>query len=185
MKKALLKELAHKHGTIVALDLADYDALFYRADSVGDFVELRLEAPAAGDYEVVLDWLKYVGRGTFQVSLDGDPLGGPSDLFVPGAPQHTEADLGRVTLDSGPHTFRFTAVRKNAASDNYTFGLCSLTLRRPGQKPQEATTPNRFRQAFPADMPTTLDRDSEVLGPYLPPSKDYEPVLNIVTADPP
>lgn len=177
--QALVDAISGTSGKAARL-LGDYDALFYRADTVGDYIEVKLPAPAKGEYELQLDWLKYVGRGTFQLSLDGKPLGEPADLFVSGPPAHGAVSLGRVQLTPGPHLFRFTLTGKHPASDAYTFGLCSLALRKPGEKPMQTLSPNRFRLAFPADVPTALERDSEVLGPYLPPSKDYEPVLNIL-----
>ncbi|MBM4047435.1 MAG: PQQ-like beta-propeller repeat protein, partial [Planctomycetes bacterium] len=45
---------------------------------------------------------------------------------------------------------------------------------------QRKRSENRFHLRFPPDVPATLDHDTETLGRYLPPSRLYKPVLNVV-----
>ncbi|NLF18310.1 MAG: hypothetical protein GX595_13815, partial [Lentisphaerae bacterium] len=70
----------------VLYHMAMYDALFYRADEVGDFVEMPIDIAADGRYDISLRTLSYSGRGMIQASLDGQPLGPVIDQFAEGTP---------------------------------------------------------------------------------------------------
>jgi outer membrane protein assembly factor BamB len=160
--------------------LSDYDALFYRASEPGDFVEVALKVPQRSRVEAVIRTLSFSGRGTIQVMLDGQPLGKPMDLYTAGAPRSVETTLGSLTLSPGEHRLRFVVVGRNEASDAYTFAVSEIGFYRAGERRQARTLPSRFRLLFPPRVPATLDRDTETLGKYLPPSPNYDQALNIV-----
>ncbi|MEN6644582.1 MAG: PQQ-binding-like beta-propeller repeat protein [Armatimonadia bacterium] len=168
------------HSAKVLYHMPAYDALFYRADSVGDFVELPVKVPANGSYEVTLRTLSFTGRGIIQATLDGQPLGAPVDLFIADSPRFADSALGTHNLTAGEHKLRFTVTGKNPASTGYTFAVCELGLFRAGERQISRTLPNRFRLVFPSDVPATLDRDTETLGKYLPTSPNYDQAVNIV-----
>lgn len=168
------------HSAKTLYHLASYDALFYRADRVGDFVELPLAVPADGSYDVSLRTVLYSGRSIIQASLDGAPLGPPVDLFLEGSPRFADTALGHHALTGGQHALRFTVIGRAPASQGYTFAVSELALQRAGEGQPLRVVPNRFRLVFPADVSATLDRDTETLGKYLPPSPHYDQALNLV-----
>lgn len=119
---ALVKSVSANSGKVLYL-LSGYNALFYRADQPGDFVEVVVKVPQAAEYEPVIRTLRFSGRATVQTSLDGRPLGPPLDLYMGGGPQVAEAAAGKVALTAGEHRLRFEVVGKNPASAAYTFAI--------------------------------------------------------------
>ncbi len=165
----------------VARAMPEYNALLYRSEETGDFVETALDVPDAGEYEIVVQTLDYTGRGIMQVTLDGQPLGEPVDIFHSGQPLLSESELGAHRVEAGEHTVRFEVVGRNPASDNSFMAVVGLAMYRPGEREAAAATAaNRLRLVFPADVPVTLDRDSETLGNYLPLSPHHDRALNIL-----
>ncbi len=161
--------------------MADYEALLYRGEQEGDYVETRISVPEAGEYDLVVHTLDYTGRGIIQVSVDGQAIGQPIDDYLAGPPRRTETELDRMRLEAGDHAVRFTVVGKNPASDGYYFAICGVGLYEPGGRDEaDRVARNRFRLLFPPDVPATLDHDTETLGKYLPPSPHRDQVLNIV-----
>ncbi|MGD9495807.1 MAG: hypothetical protein AB7Y46_05825 [Armatimonadota bacterium] len=165
----------------VARAMPDYNALLYRSEQDGDFVEASFEVPEAGEYEIVLQTLDYSGRGIMQVIVDGEPVGAPIDIFHSGQPRLRDSELGTHRLDAGRHTIRFEVVGRNPASDNSFIAVCGLAMYRPGEREAAAqTAANRLTLAFPVEVPATLDRDTETLGNYLPVSVHHDQALNIL-----
>jgi len=165
----------------VVRDLATYNTMLYRGEGAGDFVEVGVSVPQAGEYEVVVGTLDYTGRGVAQVSVDERPVGDPMDMFTTEGVTRSEHSLGKLELERGDHTVRFTVAGKNAASDGYYLGIYGLGLYQAGEREQKPEVlPNRFRLLFPPDVPATLDRDTETLGKYLPINPHRDQALNIV-----
>ena len=165
----------------VARAMPDYNALLYRGEENGDFVEASIDVAEAGDYEIVVQTLDYTGRGIMQVMLDGQAIGEPIDIFHSGQPLLSETELGARRVAAGQHTVRFEVVGRNPASDNSFFAVVGLAMYRPGERDATAATAaNRLRLVFPADVPATLDRDTETLGNYLPMSPHHDRALNIL-----
>lgn len=161
--------------------LANYGALLFRAEGEGDFVEVKLSVPEPGDYQVAVQTLDYQGRGIIRVAIDGEELGDAIDLFTDGPARRREVVLGKRRLRAGDHSVRFAVAGKNPQSDGHYVGLCGLGLYRAGEAAEaQEVAQNRFRLVFPGDTPATLDRDTETLGKYLPPSPHYDQALNIV-----
>jgi len=165
----------------VARAMPTYDALLYRGEEPGDFVEAGFEVPETGEYEVAVQTLDYSGRGVIRLSIDGQPVGEAIDLYHSGRPRRREVELGTHRLEAGRHTARFEVVGRNPQSDGSYFAICALSLYRPGEhQAARRKVANRLRLAFRADVPATLDRDTETLGKYLPVSPHHEQVLNIL-----
>lgn len=161
--------------------LGSYNALLCRAEGTDDFVEVRITVPEGGQYELAAHSLDYTGRGIVQVSVDGDQVGAPVDMYTDRGARERVTDLGQVTLEKGEHVLRFDVVGKDRASDGYYLALTGVSLSRPGDAASAAkNAENRFRLVFPAATPATLDRDTETLGKYLPPSRHRDQALNIL-----
>ncbi len=165
----------------VARAMPAYDALLYRGEEPGDFVESAIDVVEGGAYEIVVESLDYTGRGIVQVSLDGEPVGDPIDQFGEMQPDRVSDSLGVHEIAAGDHVVRFEVVGRNPQSDGSYFAICAVKLFRPGEREQAATSGrNRFTLAWPAEVPATFDRDTETLGRYLPINPHRDQALNIV-----
>ena len=165
----------------VARHMTEYDALLYRGEEPGDFIEVEVAVPEEKEYAVAVETLNYVGRGCMAVEIDGQVLGERIDLFCDSGVVHRSADLGRVRLAAGPHTVRFVVVDRNPSSDGHFLAVTRLCL---GDGTSGLATlaavPNRFLLLFPPDVAATLTRDTETLGKYLPKSRHHDGALNIL-----
>lgn len=160
--------------------LADYNAVLCRSEQPGDFLEVPLEVAKADAYKATVETLNYTGRGIMQVRLDGQPLGQPIDVYKDGSPQLVTTALGQLQLAAGRHLLRFEITGRNPASKGSFMAISGFGLQRVGEAPRQDLAENRFRLIFPSQVPATLDRDTEVLGKYLPPSNQHDAALNIV-----
>ncbi|MBI2299849.1 MAG: heparinase II/III family protein, partial [Armatimonadetes bacterium] len=105
---------------------ADYGGyLYFGGQQAGDSLTFRLDAPAAGEYELSLDMLRYHGYGAVRASLDGQPAGDLMNVRGETAPlQHF--DLGRHTLAAGEHRLKLEAAPGQPA---FAFGVQAVQLR--------------------------------------------------------
>ena len=87
------------------------------------WVEIALEIPRAGSYELIARYTKSWDYASIQASLDGKPLGAVVDTYsatvVPGNP----LTLGKLELSAGRHLLRFQAVGHNPESKGYLMGI--------------------------------------------------------------
>ncbi len=99
------------------------------SNAAGQFIEFPIELAEQGDFQVTLDYKSFPDRGTFQLSIDGERLGDPVDMFRENAKYGLSANFGRKTLPAGKHLFRFTAVGKNPKSAGFSghFDRVALT----------------------------------------------------------
>ncbi len=108
----------------------DLTTQFYRAEKPGDFVTYALEIPRDGRYDVTMIATGYSSYATWQVSIDGRPLGEPVDAYrrtLEGA--GVEHHLGEIDLSAGTHALRLEVVGHNESSQGYYIGWDSLVLR--------------------------------------------------------
>ncbi len=177
----LLNAITKDTGKVCKV-LAGYDAMFYRSDRVGDFVECTLNVRRPGAYEARVSTLDYTGRGIVQVTFDGKPLGEPVDVFRAGEPRRRVTTLGRLKIDkAGKYVVRFEVVGKNPRSTNYNFAIGSFELHDAKQlRQQQARRENRFFLKFPKDVAATFEVDREVLGPAVLWAPHADKALNIV-----
>jgi len=90
----------------------------------GDELTLALPVKQAGRYKLLAQLTKAVDYGIVQLSLDGQKLGGPIDLYNNGVVTTGELELGRHELTSGDHKLSVVITGANAkAVQSYMFGL--------------------------------------------------------------
>jgi hypothetical protein len=94
--------------------------------AVGDYVQLNVNVPTAGTYQLYSYNATGPGAGDFQLAIDGANQGSAVSLFeaAPAHPQnglgYKKTDMGTVTFaTAGNHTFKYTVTGKNAASTGY------------------------------------------------------------------
>jgi hypothetical protein len=122
-----LKVKAKTAGDVPGQDMTPFgDAwsgarqLWWVGGGPGAKLDLELPVKAAGTYALSAAFTKAGDYGTIQLTLDGDALGKPVDLYEP-APRviHTgDVLLGTATLAAGPHTLTVTITGKNEKSTN-------------------------------------------------------------------
>lgn len=122
------------------------DLLLFRATGPGARLDLPLEVPADGHYELVAQAAHAPDYGSYDVLLDGKPVSGTTELeHEPGANMgsegaidgwHTELYvaedhlLGWARLTRGRHTLSFLCRGKNVRSTDFRLGLDTLILAR-------------------------------------------------------
>ncbi|NOV01022.1 S-layer homology domain-containing protein [Paenibacillus planticolens] len=90
------------------------------AVAVGGYVELTVNVPTAGMYDLSYQYkTNTTGRATVQVSLDGTDIGSPTNQNGATANVFVPVVLGNVTLTKGIHTVRFTATAAGSIVIDY------------------------------------------------------------------
>ncbi|MCA9241091.1 MAG: glycoside hydrolase family 3 C-terminal domain-containing protein [Planctomycetales bacterium] len=107
------------------------------ANSPGGFIDFPLAVEVAGEYELTLGYKGLDSRGTFQPSIDGQPLGDPLDMYAREQTYGLQARLGKLTLPAGQHRLRFTVIGKAEASNGFTGHFDKLTLAGPREQTLE------------------------------------------------
>lgn len=99
------------------------------AGGAGDHLEVTLDVPDAGAYDVHLRMPTQPDRGTVQVSIDGVDLGDVVDAATErrGYPEITIPD---VSLSAGQHVVRLTVVGQGPLSTGFGVGLDYVSLTR-------------------------------------------------------
>ena len=131
------------------------DLLVFEGAGAGSRIDVPLDVPEDGRYEVIAQMGLSPDYGVYRVLLDGKPTGETIELeHEPGANAGTSGAidsyysetyvgedrlLGWRDLAKGRHVVSFTCVGKNALSSNYFLGLDAFVLARvastehPGQ----------------------------------------------------
>ena len=102
--------------------------LFLRGQEAGDYLTVRLDVAQAGEYDLLVHFLRYPSYGTVQVSLDDHPVGPPLSLAGEAQPW-TLFELGRHQLPAGEHRLKVTVMPGDGGK---FFGLQRVTLRAAG-----------------------------------------------------
>ena len=108
--------------------------LFAKNAALGAWVEFELIVDEPGPREVVLFLTRARDYGIVQVSVDGEPLGEPIDLWTAGGVTPSGAiELGRREL-SPQSVLRLEVVESNdrSSSPHHQFGIDGVRLR-PGR----------------------------------------------------
>ncbi len=110
--------------------------LWYQCDTPNESFSVEVPVKTSGKYEVMMSLVKATDFGSFQLSIDGKPLGQPFDAYSGEGgvgPTHVvkaeKVSFGVVELDAGPHKFGFQIVGKNAAATKYFVGVDCLLLK--------------------------------------------------------
>ncbi|HTI97866.1 MAG TPA: DUF2961 domain-containing protein [Dongiaceae bacterium] len=98
----------------------------------GDDLQLTLPVAKAGTYHLTAQFTRAVDYGIVQLSLDGQKLGAPVDLYHDGVIPTGELDLGNHPLTAGDHTFGLQIIGANEkAVKSYMCGLDYVRLTAP------------------------------------------------------
>ncbi|WP_277207691.1 DUF4978 domain-containing protein [Isoptericola croceus] len=101
------------------------------ATGAGDYIEYTIDVPEAGTYDLHTVYRTGSLRGIAQVSVDGEDVGEPYDLYDETAWFPT-VTAGTITVtEPGPVTVRYTVTGKNPESSGYGLGVDVITLRHP------------------------------------------------------
>ena len=103
--------------------------LWVQPSTQGAYVDIGLQIPAEGDYEIVVRYTTSWDYAIVQASLDGSPLGTPTDCYSARVLLAEPVTLGRLHLTAGQHLVRFQAADKNPESRGYLMGIDYLTAR--------------------------------------------------------
>jgi hypothetical protein len=103
--------------------------LWWTGAKPGDKLELALAVEKAGRYRLLAALTKAIDYGIVQLSLDGNKLGPPIDLFNNGVIPTGELDLGTQELTAGEHKLGVEITGANEkAVKSYMFGLDYVRL---------------------------------------------------------
>lgn len=91
--------------------------------SLNGWVDIALEVPRAGSYEIAVKYTKSWDYATVQARLDGKPLGPVTDTYSPTVVSADPLTLGKLNLTAGRHVLRFQAVGHNPESKGYLMGI--------------------------------------------------------------
>ena len=94
----------------------------------GGFVELGFAVPQVGRYRVRILGTAAPDYGRISFSLDGRKLVPEFDLYSGQVSPAGSLELGIHELPAGEHRIRVTVRSKNAAAEDYFFGLDALDL---------------------------------------------------------
>jgi hypothetical protein len=103
--------------------------LFCFSHSRGDYVELEVNLPEAGVYQLAIYFTNARDYGIVEVSVDGRKIDKPFDGFHGKVIPSGKVEFGNLELSKGSHHFRFTAVGKSEKSTGYRIGIDCLTFR--------------------------------------------------------
>ena len=108
--------------------LSSGSQLWWRDAKPGDKLVLKLPVKTAGKYAVSGNFCFAGDYGIHQLSLNGQPLGGPMDFYIKGL-EWQKKNLGVVDLPAGDALFEVEVTGTNpAAEKRYMFGLDYLML---------------------------------------------------------
>lgn len=104
--------------------------MWWTGAAVGDRVQLGFDVAADGSYELALAMTRAPDYGIVQVSLDGQLLGGPLDLYDRGVVATGPMPLGEQRLSAGAHRLTFEMLGSNpSAAPARMMGLDTIALR--------------------------------------------------------
>lgn len=131
--------LAKTAGTVSAQDMSGFAGqwsneaqLWWTGAQPGDTLDLALPVTIAGTYKISAALTKARDYGIVQLSLDGQNLGAPIDLYNPSVVSTGPLLLGSRQLSAGQHTLRVLITGANpSAVQSYMFGLDYVKLEPP------------------------------------------------------
>ncbi len=102
--------------------------LFIVNDTVGQYIEFNLNAPAAKKYSINLFSTKAPDFGRFDFSVNGEKVIENFDAYSQLVQPTERVKLGTVSLNEGMNTLRVELIGKSSASSGYKFGLDFLEV---------------------------------------------------------
>ncbi len=113
------------------VELGSLGIAILRATEPGQWLEMQfsLDQPVTG--EVFADFIRYVDRGIYSISLDGEVLVERFDAWGETA-DPARVSLGRRELAAGDHTLRVEIVERGRSGDRSFIGLAGVSIRPEG-----------------------------------------------------
>jgi hypothetical protein len=105
------------------------------ASQKGGFVELEVDVPQAGRYQLDVRLTRSSDYGRVEASLDGRRVGPGFDGYSEALAPSVKVTYGTFELTEGPHRLRFTAVDRNPKSADYKMGMDCVRLTPVGPAP--------------------------------------------------
>jgi hypothetical protein len=102
--------------------------LFWRAKKVGDELKVNLQGPKPGKYKVLARYTHAGDYGIVQLSINGTPIGTPTDLYGADVTVGDPIELGTVDLPGGTSVISFDITGKYDSSRGYFVGIDYLKL---------------------------------------------------------
>ncbi|MCY2989150.1 MAG: DUF2961 domain-containing protein, partial [Planctomycetota bacterium] len=102
---------------------SDGHQLWVSPSALNAWVDIALEIPRAGSYELLVKYTKSWDYACIQAFLDGQPCGSVVDTYAPTVVSAEPLTLGQVELTAGRHVLRFQAIRNNPQSKGYLMGI--------------------------------------------------------------
>jgi hypothetical protein len=131
------------------------DLLFFEAEGVGSRIDIPLDVPQTGRYEVVARIAQAPDSGDYYALLDGKPTNldnrqaatseipsaGPEVFhnYLPEIYIAIDRPLGWLPLDKGRHTLSFVCAARDGRSSGYNLGINDVILERIPQTPSQSS----------------------------------------------
>jgi hypothetical protein len=109
--------------TMFGPDWSGNNQLFWTTQKSGDHLELELKGMKAGKYKMSVVYTHAGDYGIVQVSVNGTPVGTPTDLYGDKVAVSPAVDLGTVDLTDGANAIGLDTTGKNDKSSNYIVGV--------------------------------------------------------------
>ena len=106
-----------------SMQWSDNNQLWWHPQKVGDHVELALPPIKAGKYKLSVAFTHANDYGIVQVSVNGTPVGSPTDTYGDGVTVSPPVDLGTVTINDGANTLALDSTGKNDKASSYLVGI--------------------------------------------------------------
>jgi hypothetical protein len=97
--------------------------LFWPPKSAGEQIDLELKNAKAGKYKISARYTDAPDYGIVQLSVNGTPVGPPTDLYGGKVAPAPLVDLGTVDLKDGVNTISLKTTGKNDKSQNFFVGI--------------------------------------------------------------
>ena len=138
MEGEAMKVLERTAGNTGPQETSGYDGswsdqahLWWSGAKTGDRLTLAVPVKEAGNFKLIVQLTKAEDYGIVQLSLDGQKLGQPIDLYHRGVVPTGALDLGLHELTQGEHKFTIEIVGANAkAVKSFMAGLDYVKLER-------------------------------------------------------
>ncbi len=131
------------------------DLLFFEAEGVGSRIDIPLDVPQTGRYEIVARIAQAPDSGDYYALLDGKPTNldnrqaatseipsaGPEVFhnYLPEIYIAIDRPLGWLPLDKGRHILSFVCAARDGRSSGYNLGINDVILERIPQTPSQSS----------------------------------------------
>ena len=150
-----IDQVTTEKGTATVLRDVDWakDILLFKAEGVGSKINVPIDIPEDGRYEIVADLAEFSDYGDYTALFDGQPTNvdtrkpATSEIPLPGPEVFRnyltelyvarDRTLGMFTLTKGRHTLTFVCQGKDPRSVGYNLGINDVVL----EKVQDAIQP--------------------------------------------